>query len=543
MTRLKNISKLAELAALVATSEEAVRALAFETPESERYRAYPIPKRNGTFRFIQIPSPRTKRFQRNLLPLLEEMYRPHVRSTAYRKGYDILKNASFHKGKRLILNIDLEDFFGQITVRRLYGMLRSAPYDLSNSVATTILNICTYQGALPQGAPTSPILANMLCSNLDTPLAALCKRFGCSYSRYSDDITISTNRRKFPRGIMLHSDEPVVDAYDQLGEELLAVFSSVGFEINKSKVRLLMKHDRQEVTGIVLNQFPNPRRNLLRQTRQMLAILEKYGEDAARNRFNEIHPQKKLVSYTDSVRGRIEYIKYVRGNGVDLVANLVSRFNHVSDKKISYKGKVKWFDFISAPVVCLENAEDVRQGTAFHLGDGYFLTNHHVVHMDGLPDRHMKIVSRCQKYRLRLTIVHTSASADLSIIKCSEDEFSYLLPTESLQVSQDPRPLTGAELTLVGYPNWTVGSSVHVDKGMVSGYQLHDSRSMLRITPKVAFGNSGGPVVDQNGLVIGVATVGADIMDDTEVGYLAVPCDDIRDFLLSSGLGIGGIKG
>ena len=122
----------------------------------------------------------------------------------------IRTNADSHVGKRNILKFDLEDFFPSISFKRIYGIFRSEPYKFNKEIATFLAHICIYQssiydkneaGILPQGAPTSPLLANLVCRSLDNELMKLAKKYKCIYTRYADDICISSNLHDFPKEI------------------------------------------------------------------------------------------------------------------------------------------------------------------------------------------------------------------------------------------------------------------------------------------------------------------------------------------------------
>lgn len=520
--------RLSDLAAATGLTVPQIRYFAHQAQRASCYRVMSVPKKTGGHRFIHAPVKNLKFVQRAIAALLTRLYRPNARATGYIQGSSILRNALFHSRNRLILNIDLLDYFDQVTAPRLFGMLTSPPYNLSKSVAAAIVNICTLNGAVPQGAPTSPILANMLTSHLDRLLVDLCRNFGCSYSRYSDDITISTNRRRFPRNIISHTDEPLIDAFNFLGSDLLSAFQRVGFSINPRKVRLLHKHDRQEVTGVTVNEFPNARRNLIRQTRKMLHILEKFGEDEARNEYNRLHPFRPVRSYTESVRGRIEHLKFVRGSGDRIVAKMVDKFNALQTGCIDYTGPEDWNSTITKPVVCLINEIDSRQGTAFHIGGGVFITNHHVAYFEGLPDRNLKFVIDGCLFRLDVEVLRSFPDLEIAFIRCPDPLLSAFLPSEAVRVDASAEIDTGAEVTVVGFPNWQRGDSHHVEKGAVTARTQKDGIPALRLSAKIFFGNSGGPVYDKRGRAIGVAFAGASVMTDEDFSYLCVPPDSLR---------------
>jgi RNA-directed DNA polymerase len=189
------------------------------------------------------------------------------------------------------------------------------PYNLNDSVATVLAQICCYNNELPQGAPTSPIISNMICAKMDSQLLGLAKKHQCFYTRYADDITFSTYTSTFPIALARKSSAGQVE----IGRKLNQIIVDNGFQINNSKVRLQTREYRQEVTGLTVNKIPNVRRKYTRQIRAMLHAWEKYGLEAAENEFRYEHdkkhrgPYKNEVSFKQVVKGKIEFLGMVRG--------------------------------------------------------------------------------------------------------------------------------------------------------------------------------------------------------------------------------------
>ena len=190
------------------------------------------------------------------------------------------------------------------------------PYNLPAEVATTLAKMCCFRNVLPQGAPTSPMISNMLCGKLDSNLQKISRDYNCNYTRYADDITISTNQKEFPPEIA-YLDLPTNQVH--IGKELSEIISSNGFVINSSKIRLQHKDKRQEVTGLIVNSFPNVKRRFIRQIRSMLNAWKKYGYNNAeqeyyeRYNFKQRNPDNELPKFINIVRGKIEYVKMVKG--------------------------------------------------------------------------------------------------------------------------------------------------------------------------------------------------------------------------------------
>ncbi len=284
-------------------------------PDTVRYIQFDIPKKRGGLRTISAPSTALKIIQRKLNEILLHVYEPKISVHSFLLNRSILSNAKVHIKRRNILNIDLEDFFPSVNFGRVRGLFMGIPYKLNPTVATILAQICCFNNQVPQGAPTSPIITNMICAKMDSQLIQLAKVNRCDYTRYVDDITFSTNLRELPSDLATLNDLGQLE----IGTELDTIITQNGFKINSQKTRLLKKNVRQEVTGITVNQFPNVRRKYVRQIRAMLHAWEKYGYDAAQeeyyNSYDKKHrsPFKPKPLFKQIVKGKLEFLGMVRG--------------------------------------------------------------------------------------------------------------------------------------------------------------------------------------------------------------------------------------
>lgn len=291
----------------------------FVTPPAHRYAVSKLPKKHGGFRIIHEPNPKLKIIQKKLSRVLQVVYRPKFSVHGFVKNKSIVTNASRHKGNRFVFNIDLKDFFPAIHFGRVKGMFEGKPYNFNSKVATHLARICGLYSGLPQGAPTSPIISNMICAKLDSQLQKLAKKHRCYYTRYVDDITFSSNQRTFPADIA----EVTLNEYGrkvECGTELISIVKNNGFEINTEKVRLQEKNKRQEVTGLTINEFVNVNRKFLREVRAMLHSWEKKGYKRTEQRFQDKYYKKPDKSYKhlptfhQVIKGKIEFVGMVRGH-------------------------------------------------------------------------------------------------------------------------------------------------------------------------------------------------------------------------------------
>ena len=172
-----------------------------------RYRSFVISKRNGSARVIDEPLKELKSIQRKILSYLESISgQPHSCVHGFVIDRSIVTNAQQHCNPRVkhILNIDLENFFPSITFKRVRGALRKHPFYFSHPVASLVAHICTREGVLPQGAPTSPFISNVICRGLDRDLKKLARNNRAEYTRYADDMTFSfahPSKEKLPGNI------------------------------------------------------------------------------------------------------------------------------------------------------------------------------------------------------------------------------------------------------------------------------------------------------------------------------------------------------
>src|SRR3989338_2322638 len=161
---------------------------------SERYVTFQIPKKTSGVREISAPASALKIVQQKLNQVLQSVYEPKPSVHGFTLTKSIVSNAKVHAGRKYVFNIDLKDFFPSINFGRVRGLFIGFPYNRNTAVATVLAQICCFNNQLPQGAPTSPTVSNMICAKLDAQLQQLAKRYKCTYTRYADDITFSTTK-------------------------------------------------------------------------------------------------------------------------------------------------------------------------------------------------------------------------------------------------------------------------------------------------------------------------------------------------------------
>ena len=299
-----------------------------------RYKQFKIKKKSGGFR--QITAPRNQCFMlllRCVNELFKAVYTPSAHAMGFTEGRSVVINANVHKGHNYVFNVDLKDFFPSIHQARVWKRLQLKPLLFKQPVANILAGLCSMKEkmedgsikyVLPQGAPTSPIITNMICDNLDRRLAGLAKRFGVVYSRYADDITFSS----------MHN---IYHVSGEFRKELKRIIESQGFTINEAKTRLQKFGTRQEVTGIVVSDKLNVSQKYVRDIRNILYIWRKYGYDTAFNKFfpkykeTKGHIKKGNPDMVNVLDGKLMYLKMVKGKDDSVYQRLKEQFDKLCD--------------------------------------------------------------------------------------------------------------------------------------------------------------------------------------------------------------------
>ena len=282
--------------------------------EQKRYRSFEIAKRNGGTRTIAAPIRPIKDIQRRLAEHLTQWYSPPTHAHGYVSGRDPSSNAGPHRRQEWVLRVDLSDFFPSIHFGRVRGLFMAPPLSFGPDAATLLAQICCHDHKLPQGAPTSPVISNMICRGLDRELAKIASRERCFFTRYADDLTFSTDRTRFPSSLAY-----LEGATAYVGSSLERLITDAGFSINADKTRLARRSQRQRVTGLVVNRQLNIPRTYVRELRTILYVWERYGRPAAEasleaarrdvNRPEGVSP----LSFPEAIRGKIQYVGSIKG--------------------------------------------------------------------------------------------------------------------------------------------------------------------------------------------------------------------------------------
>jgi len=276
LEKLKSASSRSDLARLLGYKPKGLAYILYKIKDEDKYTEFSIPKKNGGVRQIKAPIDQLKKLQRRLADLLNRCFdeinkkekQKKSISHGFRKKHSIITNANKHKKKRHVFNIDLEDFFPSINFGRVQGFfIKNSHFELNKEVATTMAQIACHDKVLPQGSPCSPIISNLIGHLLDMRMVYLAKKAKCTYSRYADDLTFSTNKKEFSSKIAVKADGEDNDWVP--GKALRKEIEKVGFKINNKKVSMQYKTARQTATGLIVNEKVNVKRDYYKQARSM----------------------------------------------------------------------------------------------------------------------------------------------------------------------------------------------------------------------------------------------------------------------------------
>lgn len=286
------------------------------------YKQFSLRKKSGGYREISAPEKRLKSVLYFLNIYLQHYYlliRPDgvygftISPKHEDEPRNIVTNAAKHVGKQWVLNIDLKDFFPGISTRKVYDLFRGPYFRFDHEMAASIALLSTYKKCLPAGAPSSPVISNFICLQLDRDLEQFSKMHSLTYTRYADDLTFS-------------SDD---DITENMVLDIMGIILKNGFHVNEKKVRMQSSKQRQIVTGLVVNQKVNIVRKKLKIVRAMLHDCRVYGyEIAAMRHFHLNHlPDKYDTAYfLRKLYGLISHLGQVRGKDNPLYRKMREEF-------------------------------------------------------------------------------------------------------------------------------------------------------------------------------------------------------------------------
>lgn len=309
------------------------------------YNTLEIPKKNGDTRTICVPNKNLKKVQKKLYNKLSTYY-DEIKtqnnftskiSHGFEKNRSIVTNAEVHKNKRYVVNLDLLVFFPSINFGRVRSyFIKNNYFEINDDIATILAQLTCYKGTLPQGASTSPLIANMICNIMDIRILKIAKKYRLDYTRYADDLTFSTNNKYF------------LNDYDKFLEDIKNIIHRSGFELNSKKTRLLFSNSRQEVTGLVVNKKISVPKEYYKNTRAMAHSLYKNGYFLIDDEVGTI----------EQLEGRFSFINQINLYNID---NKKKNMWHLNSKEKQYQKFMIYKTFYAneKPLIITEGKTDV----------------------------------------------------------------------------------------------------------------------------------------------------------------------------------------
>ena len=253
----------------------------------KNYKVYKIKKRNGKYRTIYEPNSMLKQIQKQILINILNNKSISKYAKAYHKGISLKDNAIPHINKKIILKLDIKNFFENISFLDVYNSCFSIEY-FPKSVGFILTYLCTYDNHLTQGSPTSAYISNLIMKEFDEEIGNWCNINDISYTRYSDDMTFSGN---------FNPSELII--------KIRKMLYKLGLELNNDKIHIVNKSQSQNVTGIIVNEKLQVNTKYRNKIRQEIYYIKKFG---LKSHLNKCNINVNELKYLDKLYGRILYV-------------------------------------------------------------------------------------------------------------------------------------------------------------------------------------------------------------------------------------------
>ena len=253
----------------------------------KNYKVYKIKKRNGKYRTIYEPNSMLKQIQKKILINILNNKSISKYAKAYHKGISLKDNAIPHINKKIILKLDIKNFFENISFLDVYNSCFSIEY-FPKSVGFILTYLCTYDNHLTQGSPTSAYISNLIMKEFDEEIGNWCNINDISYTRYSDDMTFSGN---------FNPSELII--------KIRKMLYKLGLELNNDKIHIVNKSQSQSVTGIIVNEKLQVNAKYRNKIRQEMYYIKKFG---LKSHLNKCNININELKYSDKLYGRILYV-------------------------------------------------------------------------------------------------------------------------------------------------------------------------------------------------------------------------------------------
>lgn len=462
--------------------------------KKDNYKIFEIPKKSGGYRKIKSPKSTIKIIQKNFSNHLYKSFKNHGASHGFCLKRSIKTNAEIHINKKYIINIDLQDFFESINFGRVRGLFLSSPFLANEEIATILAQICCDENSLPQGAPTSPIISNLICLRLDKCLSKFAKSNKAKYTRYADDITFSLNDKS--------KIVSFIKGPNTVSDELNEIIVKNGFNVNHKKTRIDNKYtDRQKVTGLVVNEKLNLERRYIKKIRAILHFWEKYGLSEAtkkffgENKIDDIYLSTFEKRFIKSIKGKINFIKQIKGQQNFTWRKIENQYNLLMKNKKTIL-PISNTEIVELATWVIETKDSSGNGFCIEINKKKFIiTCSHVI--DGGIE---KIYRPKDNKSVDFNVIVDNKDKDLAIIGMKEDNLW------NLSVKDNENFREGDKIVITGYPNYSPGQGIRISESIITGKGKKFGADYIRIKDGIIEGNSGGAILNTKYEVIGMAT-------------------------------------
>ena len=265
---------------------------------NNNYKIYKIKKRSGKYRTIYEPNPLLKHIQKQILINILNNKSISSYAKAYHKNISLKDNAYPHINKKIILKLDIKNFFDNISFLDIYNSCFPIEY-FPKSIGMLLTTLCTYDGHLIQGTPTSAYISNLVLKSFDESIGSWCHNNKIVYTRYSDDMTFSGD---FDSKIIIN--------------KVRKMLYKLGLELNNSKIHIINRNNCQIVTGLVVNEKVQVPIHYRKEIRKEVYYINKYGLESHLKKINI----KDKNKYLNSLYGRISYVLQINNNNKEFLS-------------------------------------------------------------------------------------------------------------------------------------------------------------------------------------------------------------------------------
>lgn len=498
-----------------------------------KYTAFTVKKRTGGERTIHAPGLRLKELQRKIAFEVKQAFgkRSPV-AHSFIDGRSIVTNALPHVGKASVVRVDLTDFFGHINFGRVKGVFANAPFDFADDIATVLAHICCFENKLPQGAPTSAALTNFICLALDREVAKLAKRYKGRFTRYADDLTFSFKHlslEKIPKDIFEVNKNSDGSFSVTVGKLLVSVIEAEGFKVNEKKTTGANRDKRQLVTGLVVNKQLTVPRKYIDGIRRALHLWRKHGlEEASARCIDYLHVRQYASTETPQfiplLMGKLTFLSMVVGRSSPSYQKFALEFNALAARDVPTDPAVRLK--IDPKVQTVQDAiratwytlnDECIEGTAFRFEGNIWVTCAHCVGDIRTRTVYPGNVISSGDWRvrdLRVRVVSVDWDRDLATLRP--------IPLQSvprhLPYFAEAKYLPAQEQRVgtIGFPAARINQPPIFMRARILRSRTKKTVSRIEIDKQILKGNSGGPLFDEQYLVLGVVAEGAAVAVNEE---------------------------